>query len=164
MYEKMAAHITAATLVLKNQATAAEDIDRVLTTMMIESRPVYIGLSVDVGYLEVDDSHLKTPLAIELPPNDPSVEKKVVEGLRVLLEKANHPSIIVDGSKSRSNGSIHEANSRQTRFATTLYRKLQNSPSSLASLLSPPQWANHLSMKIQRPLAVFTAGRGLLQG
>jgi pyruvate decarboxylase len=99
MYEKMAGHITAATLVLKNQATAAEDIDRVLTTMMIESRPVYIGLSVDVGYLEVDDSRLKTPLSIELPPNDPSVEKKVVEELRALLEKANHPSIIVDGSK-----------------------------------------------------------------
>ena len=99
MYEKMASQITAATLVLKNQATAAEDIDRVLTTMMIESRPVYIGLSVDVGYLEVDDSRLKTPLAIELPPNDPSVEKKVVEELRALLEKANHPSIIVDGSK-----------------------------------------------------------------
>jgi pyruvate decarboxylase len=100
MYEKMASQITAATLVLKTQAAAAEDIDRVLTTMMIESRPVYVGLSVDIGYLEVDDSRLKTPLSIELPPNDASVERKVVEQLRAMLEKANHPAIIVDGSKS----------------------------------------------------------------
>jgi pyruvate decarboxylase len=56
MYEKTAAQITAATLVLKNQATAAEDIDHLLTTMMIESRPVYVGLSVDIGYLDIDDS------------------------------------------------------------------------------------------------------------
>jgi pyruvate decarboxylase len=99
MYEKMAAQITAATLVLKNQATAAADIDRILTTMMIESRPVYVGLSVDVGYLEVDDVQLKTPLSIELPQNDKSVETAAVAELRSKLEKANHPIIIVDGSK-----------------------------------------------------------------
>jgi pyruvate decarboxylase len=100
MYEKMAAQITAATLVLKNQATAAEDIDRILTTMMIESRPVYVGLSVDVGYLEVDNARLKTPLSIELPPNDKSLEADVVAGFRGMLEKATHPIIIVDGSKN----------------------------------------------------------------
>jgi len=99
MYEKMAAQITAATLVLKNKATATEDIDRILTTMMIESRPVYVGLSVDVGYLEVDDAPLKTPLSIELPPNDKSVEVEVVAKLRDMLERASHPIIIVDGSK-----------------------------------------------------------------
>jgi pyruvate decarboxylase len=99
MYEKMAAQITAATLVLKNQATAAEDIDRTLTTMMIESRPVYVGLSVDVGYLEVDDARLKTPLSIELPPNDRSLEADFVAKLRGMLEKASHPIIIVDGSE-----------------------------------------------------------------
>jgi len=81
MYEKMAAQITAATLVLKNQATAAEDIDRILTTMMVESRPVYVGLSVDVGYLEVDNARLKTPLSTELPPNDKSLEADAVAEL-----------------------------------------------------------------------------------
>jgi pyruvate decarboxylase len=99
MYGKMAAQITAATLVLKNQATAAEDIDRILTTMMTESRPVYVGLSVDVGYLEVDNARLKTPLSIELPPNDKSLEADVVAELRGMLEKASNPIIIVDGSK-----------------------------------------------------------------
>jgi len=99
MYEKMAAQITAATLVLKNQATAAEDIDRILTTMMVESRPVYVGLSVDVGYLEVDNARLKIPLSTELPPNDKSLEADAVAELRGMLEKASHPIIIVDGSK-----------------------------------------------------------------
>lgn len=103
MYEKMAAQITAATLVLKNQATAAEDIDRILTTMMVESRPVYVGLSVDVGYLEVDNARLKTPLSTELPPNDKSLEADTVTELRGMLEKASHPIIIVDGNTVRNN-------------------------------------------------------------
>lgn len=100
MYEKMAEQITAATAVLKDQHTACDEIDKILTTMIIESRPVYVGLSVDVGYLMVSDEQLKTPLKIELPPNDSKIQAQVVEELRALIEKASSPAIIVDGSKS----------------------------------------------------------------
>lgn len=95
----MAKYITASTVVLKSQHTACDDIDQILTTMMIESRPVYIGLSVDVGYLMVSDEQLKTPLRIELPPNDARIEEHAVDELRSLIEKASNPAIIVDGSQ-----------------------------------------------------------------
>ncbi|KAF5640059.1 pyruvate decarboxylase [Fusarium tjaetaba] len=54
MYENMAKHITAATVVINYAPTAAREIDESLTTMMRESRPVYIGLSVDIAYEMID--------------------------------------------------------------------------------------------------------------
>ena len=95
----MAKEITAEAIVLKDQHKACDQIDEVLTKMMVESRPVYIGLSVDVGYLMVSDEQLKTPLKIALPPNDPKIEGQVVEDLRSLIEKASKPAIIIDGSR-----------------------------------------------------------------
>lgn len=99
MYHQMAKYITASTVVLKDQHTVCDDIDRILTTMMIESRPVYIGLSIDVCYLMVSDEQLKSSLKIELPPNDAQIEEHAVGELRSLIEKASNPAIIIDGSQ-----------------------------------------------------------------
>lgn len=43
-----AKHITAATTVIHHVPAAALEIDCVLNVMMLESRPVYIGWSVDI--------------------------------------------------------------------------------------------------------------------
>ncbi|ORY13917.1 Thiamin diphosphate-binding protein [Clohesyomyces aquaticus] len=97
MYEEMAKHITAATTVIDYAPTAASEIDRVLNTMMYESRPVYIGLSTDIAYEMISDAPLPSPIRKTLPPNDPELERKVVVDIRAALEKATYPIMIVDG-------------------------------------------------------------------
>lgn len=102
MFEKMASHISATTTVLLDPKTAASEIDRCLTTMLQESRPVYIGVPVDMSHLECDGSGLKTPLLAELPPNDLELEKRVVGDLRMLLEQKKSPTFIIDGKANRN--------------------------------------------------------------
>ncbi|KAF5604241.1 pyruvate decarboxylase [Fusarium pseudoanthophilum] len=100
MYENMAKSITAATVVINYAPTAAREIDETLTIMMRESRPVYIGLSVDIAYEMIDAEGLNAPIPTEMPPNDPTLEETVVEEIRKLMERSNNPAIIVDGGKS----------------------------------------------------------------
>jgi pyruvate decarboxylase len=99
MYEKMAGHITAAAVVLKDASIAAQEIDRVLAVMLQQSRPVYIGVPTDIAYAPVSNEGLKTPLPATLPPNDRATEEKVVASIRSLLENASKPAVIVDGGE-----------------------------------------------------------------
>ena len=78
MYHEMAKHISADTIVLDDPSTAGNDIDRVLNTMLLESRPVYIGVPVDMSHLECDARGLETPLRTTLTPNDGDLEREVV--------------------------------------------------------------------------------------
>ncbi|KAF4957014.1 hypothetical protein FGADI_3427 [Fusarium gaditjirri] len=112
MYENMAKNITAATVVINYAPTAAREIDEALTVMMRESRPVYIGLSVDIAYEMIDAEGLNAPIPTELHPNDPALEEGVVEEIRKLMERSNNPAIIVDGGKSYGavrNGALEES-------------------------------------------------------
>jgi pyruvate decarboxylase len=97
MYENMAKHIMAATTVIDNPPTAAAEIDRVLNTMMLQSRPVYIGLSVDMAYESIPASGLESLILTTLPPNVPEVENLVVERIIAVVENAKKPIIIFDG-------------------------------------------------------------------
>ncbi|KAF5643814.1 pyruvate decarboxylase [Fusarium sp. NRRL 52700] len=108
MYENMAKNITAATVVINYAPTAAREIDETLTTMMRESRPVYIGLSVDIAYEMIDADGLNVPIPTGLQPNDPAQEESVVKEIRKLMEKSNNPAIILDGGAVR-NGVLEES-------------------------------------------------------
>jgi pyruvate decarboxylase len=99
MYEEMAKQITAATSVLWEADTACSEIDRLLTTMMQQSRPVYLGLPLDVGQEPCSDEGLKTPLVTKLTPNDENTERQVIEEIINRLNHAKHPIIIIDGCK-----------------------------------------------------------------
>jgi pyruvate decarboxylase len=99
MYEEMAKQVTAATTVLWDSATATSEIDRVLNTMFLESRPGYLGLPVDVGQVPCSDEGLKTPIVRSLAPNNENLEKQVVEEIITRLNHASNPIIIVDGCK-----------------------------------------------------------------
>ncbi|KIL87395.1 hypothetical protein FAVG1_09101 [Fusarium avenaceum] len=101
MYENMAKHITAATVVINYAPTAAQEIDNALSIMMRESRPVYIGLSVDIAYEMIDAGGLESPIQTTLQPNDAALEKKVVDEIRKLIEGSERPAIIVDGGAVR---------------------------------------------------------------
>lgn len=95
----MSKQISVATTVLTNPAQAATEIDRVLTTMMMESRPIYIGVPVDMSHSMISADGLNTPLGITLPQDDKLVAEKVIARIRSDLEAAAHPIVIVDGSK-----------------------------------------------------------------
>jgi pyruvate decarboxylase len=103
MYHEMVKHISADTVVLSDPSTAGSDIDRVLNTMLRESRPVYIGVPVDMSHLKCDARGLETPLKTTLPPNDAELERKVVAEIRSWIERSENPIIIVDGNAVRNN-------------------------------------------------------------
>jgi pyruvate decarboxylase len=72
--------------------------------MMYYSRPVYIGIPVNIGTQTIPVTGLQTPLVTTLPPNDPEVESKVVRQIIDLLASRTNPVIIVDGGKSLDRG------------------------------------------------------------
>ncbi|KAK3070663.1 Pyruvate decarboxylase 1 [Teratosphaeriaceae sp. CCFEE 6253] len=91
------------TAVLTDPATAGAEIDRCLHAMLRESRPVYIGVPVDMSHHLVPAEGLKTPLRRDLPANDPSTEEQVVAEIWARIQRAKNPIIILDGNAVRNN-------------------------------------------------------------
>lgn len=119
MYEEMSKQITAGTAVLKNPETAAAEIDSLLTTMMQQSRPVYLGVPTDMAYAPVDDEGLKTPIDTVLPKDDPATLKSVVAEIRARFEVAAKPTVVIDGSKCHpTSSSIRGLITKQMLYAT----------------------------------------------
>jgi pyruvate decarboxylase len=102
MFHEMVKHISAGTTILLDPKTAPQEIDKVLQIMLDESRPVYIGVPVDMSHLMTSSEGLKTPLRRALPPNDEAVEQRLVAELRALLEEKEKPIFIVDGNAVRN--------------------------------------------------------------
>ena len=98
----MVKHISVDTTVLLDPQTAPAEIDRCLTSMMQQSRPVYIGVPVDMSHLECDASALRTAIPRALSPNDPQLEEEVLGKLRKMMEQSKNPIIIVDGFAARN--------------------------------------------------------------
>ena len=103
MYREMVKHISVDTAVLTDTSTTAEEIDRCLNAMLYQSRPVYIGVPVDMSHRLISSQGLDTPLKTELPPNDKTIEEQVVAEIISRLEKSSHPVIFVDGLAVRNN-------------------------------------------------------------
>ncbi|KAI7387565.1 pyruvate decarboxylase, partial [Hortaea werneckii] len=109
MYHEMVKHISVDTAILTDPATAANDIDRCLNAMLYESRPVYIGVPVDMSHRIISAMGLKTPLVPHLPPNDINEEKNVIKETLSRLRVSKYPIIILDGNCVR-NGCTRLAN------------------------------------------------------
>lgn len=119
MYHEMARHISVDTTVLTDPTKAPAEIDRCLTTMMQQSRPVYIGVPVDVSHLECEASGLSTPIPRTLAPNNAPVESKIVAQIRQRMESSKNPIIIVDGNAARNDlGESCRKLSDLTKFPT----------------------------------------------
>ncbi|KAL9094993.1 MAG: hypothetical protein Q9165_002595 [Trypethelium subeluteriae] len=101
-YRKISTGITAAITVLTNSATATAEIDRVLNMMIHESRPVYIGIPIDIAYAVVFDTSLQIPLTPEPSQNDPELECTVVSELRIWMETKMNPVMVIDGNGMRN--------------------------------------------------------------
>lgn len=103
MYHEMVKKISVDMAVLTSVDTAAADIDRCLNTMLYESRPVYIGVPVDMSHHQISGEGLKTPLKRELPPNEKAQQEKVVNEIWSRIKSAKKPIIIMDGNTMRNN-------------------------------------------------------------
>ncbi|KAI6866572.1 pyruvate decarboxylase [Hortaea werneckii] len=118
MYHEMVKHISVDTAILTDPATAANDIDRCLNAMLYESRPVYIGVPVDMSHRIISSIGLETPLVRQLPPNDINEESNVIQEIRSRLRASRYPIIILDGNCVR-NGCTDLANmlAKSTEYA-----------------------------------------------
>ena len=99
----MVKHISADSVLLTEVSTAGEDIDRCLNSMLYHSRPVYIGVPVDMSHQLIWANGLQSPLQTELPPNDGTIQSVVVDKILQRLGRSEHPVIIVDGNAVRNN-------------------------------------------------------------
>ncbi|KAK5046012.1 hypothetical protein LTR84_008799 [Exophiala bonariae] len=102
MYHEMSKHISVATTVITSTLNAAAEIDRVLNAMIHYSRPVYIGLAVDIGPQKVSSAGLQTPLCLEQPKNDPELQEFVVKKIVDAVRKVDKAVVIVDGLAIRN--------------------------------------------------------------
>lgn len=93
MYEK----VTAAQVNLVDPATAPELVDSVLKTCVLESRPVYVRLPLDMVKAKVDGTMLDSPFDLSPPPNDEGFEDMEAETILSTLYKAKSPALIIDG-------------------------------------------------------------------
>lgn len=109
----MVQHISVDTAVLTDVNTAADTIDRCLNNMLYHSRPVYIGVPVDVSHLQIDGQGLKTPLqrkisrstevrhrlvrGLHFANSIQAHERKVLSDIIHRIESSKHPVIIADG-------------------------------------------------------------------
>ncbi|KAH7884985.1 thiamine diphosphate-binding protein [Phlebopus sp. FC_14] len=94
-YTKAAEQVTTSQANLMNKAHAAAEIDRVLTDCITRARPVYLTLPTDLVGERVPAKRLKVPLLHTPPPNNPNVEKEVLDEIVELIDEAAGDIVIV---------------------------------------------------------------------
>ena len=106
-YSLISQQITISQAIINSKATAANEIDRVLTECLVWARPVYIMLPTDIVHERIPATRLKTPLNIVPPANEPEIEAfvldeivKLVEGVTKGEEKGE-VVVLVDGCAIR---------------------------------------------------------------
>ncbi|KAG1898119.1 thiamine diphosphate-binding protein [Suillus fuscotomentosus] len=95
VYTKVAEQITAAQAIIMNKAQAAAEIDRILVEAIIQARPVYLTLPMDLTTEKISAKRLKIELPRTPPPNNPDVESYVIDEIVKLVEDAKRDVIIL---------------------------------------------------------------------
>ncbi|KAI0688327.1 pyruvate decarboxylase [Cytidiella melzeri] len=80
---------------LTDKATAAAEIDRVLTELVVQARPAYLMLPTDLVHEHISSKRLLTPLNTEPPENDAEIESFVLNEILSLVEKAERDVVIL---------------------------------------------------------------------
>src|SRR6185437_9097096 len=93
--------VTVAEANLHDLNTATTEIDSVLRTCWLKSRPVYIELPSDMVTKDVAADGLSTPLNISFPTNDETLENTVAENVLSRLYCSKNPVLLVDGCATR---------------------------------------------------------------
>ncbi|KAL7914396.1 thiamine diphosphate-binding protein [Trichoderma velutinum] len=95
-YAAMHAHVTVAQAYLSDPRTSAEQIDEALTQCLLQSRPVYIEVPVDMVTKLLSADRLDAP--IQVPDGEPDdAQDEVLATVLNRMHSAKRPIIIVDG-------------------------------------------------------------------
>lgn len=104
IYVGMAEPIRKTHTILKNEATMAEEIDRVITEGVKSRLPVYIYIPMDVVGTPLDATRLDTPLDTKIVNTDSQSEDAAVRLTLDLIKKASKPAILADVLTIRHGG------------------------------------------------------------
>lgn len=120
LFAEMYAKVTVAQAELVNIEDAPAQIDRVIRECVIQSRPVYIQLPMDLVDEKVSTSLLERPIDLTPAPNNASLQSGVCDILVHRIKTAKQPLILVDGGTSRY-GLSKQTDSliKVTKFPTT---------------------------------------------
>jgi len=79
-------------------ANAAQEIDRVLRTCVVEKRPVYVQMPSNISWLtiEVEDAVFARPLSLNPPASDPAQLQRAVRHVAEQLATAQRPALLLD--------------------------------------------------------------------
>lgn len=115
MYEK----VTVAQENLINLSTAPMQIDRAIRECVVQSRPVYIRVPMDMVNEMVPDSHCYGAVTLSPPPNEILFEEGIADQIVHRIRQAKQPLILVDAGTSRFGMSeqVHEL-AKVTGFPT----------------------------------------------
>ena len=89
--------VTCAQADLRDASEAPALIDEALRQCLLQSRPVYIELPMNMVKTKVSSSRLVEPICISPTPNDELVENAAVDDILRVMQAAEQPAIIVDG-------------------------------------------------------------------
>lgn len=89
-FERVFSNVSASTARLSFE-NAKGEIDRVISLMLKEQKPVYLAIPADVCLMEIDCAS-----GVKLPVSDEENLKKAVEHALSLLNKAKNPMILAD--------------------------------------------------------------------
>ncbi|KAK0201639.1 pyruvate decarboxylase THI3 [Desarmillaria ectypa] len=94
-YMKVAEQFSVAHAYLNNPATAAVEIDHLLTECMTKARPVYLTLPTDIVFDKISSARLKIPLSGIPPPNEPEAEAFVLDKIEELVKAADGDVVVL---------------------------------------------------------------------
>jgi len=103
IYIGMSEPVRKAHTFLWDDATMAEEIDRVITAGVKSKLPVFIYVPVDVVQVQLDASRLEQPLDLAIK-NESSVEEEVVKGVLEAIKGAQNPIVLADVLTTRHGG------------------------------------------------------------
>ncbi|KAF3227693.1 Pyruvate decarboxylase 1 [Orbilia oligospora] len=101
VFANMSRNISSLLVNLNDPTTAARDIDRALRACYVSAQPIYIALPTDMVLRKIPADGLETPINMELPENDPEIERDVIENITKMVYAANNAIILVDACAIR---------------------------------------------------------------
>lgn len=93
--------VSAEQVTLMDASRAPGEIDHILQTCWVSSRPVYIDIPADMANKVVDGSRLLSPLSLSFPSSDTQQQDEALAALLSKLIAAQNPCILVDMGAAR---------------------------------------------------------------
>lgn len=101
VFKNMFKAISAEQVTLNDVSRATEQIDHILKTCWVSSRPVYVDVPADMANKVVDGSRLSRHLDLTYPASDTESQDEALAALLRKLASAQSPSILVDMCAAR---------------------------------------------------------------